>query len=47
MLKTALGLEVAEHEENIERQILDPLLKLLKDDFSSITKQRKALKQVY
>ena len=46
MLNTALGLEVVEYEEMVEKQVLEPLTKLLKEDFSHIAKQRKALKQV-
>lgn len=45
-LHQALGLNQLEFEDSLEKQVLGPLTHLVKDDFPSIFKQKKQLKQV-
>lgn len=45
-VQQAMGLDVVEFEDQVEKQVLGPLLQLIKEDFPSISKQKKQLKQV-
>ncbi|XP_047483759.1 SH3 domain-binding protein 1-like isoform X1 [Penaeus chinensis] len=44
-VQQAMGLDVVEFEDQVEKQVLGPLLQLIKEDFPSISKQKKQLKQ--
>ncbi|KAG0728347.1 Rho GTPase-activating protein 17 [Chionoecetes opilio] len=44
-LQQALGMRQVEYEEHVEKQVLHPLTHLIKDDFPSVAKQKKQLKQ--
>ncbi|KAK7077521.1 hypothetical protein SK128_027517 [Halocaridina rubra] len=45
-VQQALGMDVLEYEEKVEKQVLNPLVHILKEEFPSIAKQKKQLKQV-
>nr|XP_053630515.1 bargin-like [Cherax quadricarinatus] len=45
-VQQAMGLDVVEYEDALDKQILGPLAHLIKDEFPSIAKQKKQLKQV-
>lgn len=45
-VQQAIGIDVVEYEDTLEKQVLGPLTHLIKDEFPSIAKQKKQLKQV-
>lgn len=46
-VQQAMGMDVLDYEEQLQKQVLLPLTHLIKDEFPSIAKQKKQLKQVW
>ncbi|KAK4312324.1 hypothetical protein Pmani_016223 [Petrolisthes manimaculis] len=44
-VEQALGIDLVEYEEEVEKRVVAPLSTLIKDDIPSVTKQKKQLKQ--
>ncbi|XP_068235137.1 SH3 domain-binding protein 1-like isoform X1 [Palaemon carinicauda] len=42
----ALGMDMLDFEDQVEKQVLNPLSQIIKDEFPSIVKQKKQLKQI-